>query len=180
MQEFLPVCLDYYFSIGFMFYCLRSFFFLLTLDEFYSYYLISFIYVWFLLIIDICILKCILLAHQQLPSFSFSFFSFFITSLYLLFSIISSQLVLLSAFSIVSTATYSIQRPHRSPRLRALADASNLQMNLILLVLFLMRSDTAHSHENDVGNVQYSTDTGFLSVQCYGKLDNFFSISYGT
>lgn len=77
--------------------------------------------------------------------------------------------MLLSAFSVISTATYSYQRPHRSPRLRSLADASNLQINLILLVLLLVRTDTARTAENEAGNVMYNTDTTFLNEQCYGK-----------
>ena len=100
--------------------------------------------------------------------------SFLLTFSYLLllFTFVT-QLVLLSAFSVVSTATYSYQRPHRSPRLRALADASNIQTNLILLVLLLVRNGTAHKAENTVGNVMYSIDTKFLNELCYGKYGTF-------
>ena len=84
--------------------------------------------------------------------------------------------MLLSAFSVISTATYSYQRPHRSPRLRSLADASNLQINLILLVLLLVRTDTARTAENEAGNVMYSTDTAFLNEQCYGKTFSLISL----
>ena len=104
--------------------------------------------------------------------FIFLSLSFTFISLFFFFYCVT-QLVLLSAFSVASTATYSHQRPYRSPHLRTLADASNLQINLILLVLLLVRTDTAHTADNEAGNVMYSTDTKFLNELCYGKYETF-------
>ena len=79
-----------------------------------------------------------------------------------------AQIVLMTAFSVLHTSVYSFFRPHRSPWLRALADISNVQIILLLLVLLLLRVDTTNIPLNGAGNTIYNTNTDYLTVQAYG------------
>ena len=78
------------------------------------------------------------------------------------------QIILLAAFTIFYTALFNHSGPHRTYRLTALADTSNLQIILLLLVLILMRTNNISVSTNLPGNTLYQTRTTFLSERIFG------------